>query len=108
MVSARAYIHVFHIDIPWGKTLSLVSKSRLSVKVKCQGNSFKKKMAIAGAFMFHKHILYLVCFSLQNMYKELEKDIDGFTIPKHGYLQGWAKQGYFPKPLSLTSNIFML
>jgi uracil-DNA glycosylase len=31
--------------------------------------------------------------SLANMYKELAQDIDGFTIPKHGYLQRWAKQG---------------
>ncbi|MFD2167642.1 uracil-DNA glycosylase [Thalassotalea euphylliae] len=31
--------------------------------------------------------------SLANMYKELAKDIDGFHIPEHGYLQGWAEQG---------------
>lgn len=31
--------------------------------------------------------------SLANMYKELAQDIDGFTIPKHGYLDSWAKQG---------------
>jgi len=31
--------------------------------------------------------------SLVNMYKELAQDIDGFTIPSHGYLQSWAKQG---------------
>ncbi|MEO2268075.1 uracil-DNA glycosylase [Pseudoalteromonas sp. YIC-656] len=31
--------------------------------------------------------------SLANMYKELAQDIDGFTIPKHGYLQSWAQQG---------------
>ena len=27
------------------------------------------------------------------MYKELQNDIEGFTRPKHGYLQGWANQG---------------
>lgn len=27
------------------------------------------------------------------MYKELSSDIDGFKIPDHGYLMGWAKQG---------------
>ncbi|MDN3609183.1 uracil-DNA glycosylase [Vibrio ostreicida] len=31
--------------------------------------------------------------SLVNMYKELAQDIDGFEIPKHGYLQSWAEQG---------------
>ena len=42
MVSDRAFI--FHICIPWGKALSLVPHSRLSVKVKVryQGYSFRK------------------------------------------------------------------
>lgn len=31
--------------------------------------------------------------SLQNIYKELEKDIPGFTPPEHGYLKSWADQG---------------
>lgn len=31
--------------------------------------------------------------SLKNIYKELEEDIPGFKIPKHGYLQHWADQG---------------
>lgn len=31
--------------------------------------------------------------SLVNMYKELAQDIEGFTIPEHGYLQSWAEQG---------------
>lgn len=31
--------------------------------------------------------------SLANMYKELATDIEGFTIPEHGYLQSWAEQG---------------
>lgn len=31
--------------------------------------------------------------SLANIYKELKSDIQGFTIPNHGYLQSWAKQG---------------
>ena len=31
--------------------------------------------------------------SLQNIFKELETDIPGFTAPKDGYLQKWAEQG---------------
>lgn len=31
--------------------------------------------------------------SLVNMYKELAEDIEGFEIPKHGYLKSWADQG---------------
>lgn len=31
--------------------------------------------------------------SLVNIYKELATDIEGFQIPKHGYLQPWAEQG---------------
>ena len=31
--------------------------------------------------------------SLINMYKLLEKDVDGFQRPNHGCLVGWSKQG---------------
>lgn len=31
--------------------------------------------------------------SLVNIYKELANDIAGFTVPTHGYLVEWAKQG---------------
>lgn len=31
--------------------------------------------------------------SLQNIYKELHTDIDGFEIPNHGNLEAWAQQG---------------
>ena len=56
MVSDRAFI--FYMYIPYGKTLSLVPKSTSSVKVKYQGHSFQKqKMAVAGAFVFHKPML---------------------------------------------------
>ena len=32
-------------------------------------------------------------FSLLNMYKELEQDIENFKRPSHGNLIGWAQQG---------------
>ena len=31
--------------------------------------------------------------SLQNIYKELQTDLPGFTPPRHGYLRAWAEQG---------------
>lgn len=31
--------------------------------------------------------------SLQNIYKELADDIDGFAVPLHGCLNAWAQQG---------------
>lgn len=33
--------------------------------------------------------------SLVNIYKELQSDIENFTIPDHGHLQNWAQQGVF-------------
>jgi len=40
--------------------------------------------------------------SLKNMYKELKSDIDGFTIPTHGFLEKWANQGVFLLNAALT------
>ncbi len=33
--------------------------------------------------------------SLQNIYKELARSVEGFTIPNHGNLSAWAEQGVF-------------
>ena len=58
MVSDTAF--VFDLYIPWGKTISLVPKSRSSVKVNVeyQGNSFLKKWPLWGILVFHKHSLF--------------------------------------------------
>lgn len=40
--------------------------------------------------------------SLQNIYKELVTDIEGFKIPNHGNLSNWAKQGVLMLNASLT------
>ena len=40
--------------------------------------------------------------SLQNIFKELETDIDGFQNPNHGNLSSWAKQGVLMLNASLT------
>lgn len=46
--------------------------------------------------MYVSDLLYLfIFFSLENMYKELASDIEGFEHPRHGDLTGWAQQGIF-------------
>ena len=40
--------------------------------------------------------------SLQNIYKELQTDIPGFTIPNHGDLTEWADQGVLLHNATLT------
>ncbi|MFC5282874.1 uracil-DNA glycosylase [Pedobacter alpinus] len=42
--------------------------------------------------------------SLQNIYKELQTDIDGFKIPLNGNLTNWAKQGVLLLNTTLTVN----
>ena len=39
--------------------------------------------------------------SLQNMYKEIQRDL-GLPIPNHGFLQSWANQGVFLLNATLT------
>jgi uracil-DNA glycosylase len=40
--------------------------------------------------------------SLRNIYKELQADIAGFNIPKHGNLEKWAEQGVLMLNATLT------
>lgn len=40
--------------------------------------------------------------SLQNIYKELADDIQGFQLPRHGDLTHWAEQGVFLLNAALT------
>lgn len=40
--------------------------------------------------------------SLQNMYKELKTDVEGFEIPNHGDLSHWSKQGVLMLNATLT------
>jgi uracil-DNA glycosylase len=40
--------------------------------------------------------------SLQNIYKELERSVNGFNRPNHGDLTMWAKQGILMLNMSLT------
>ncbi|KAK6186339.1 hypothetical protein SNE40_008391 [Patella caerulea] len=62
------------------------------------------KVVILGQDPYHgPKQAHGLCFSVQegvkpppslvNMYKELSNDIDGFEIPTHGTLNGWAEQG---------------
>lgn len=40
--------------------------------------------------------------SLKNMYKELQTDIAGFRVPRHGMLQSWASEGVLLLNTTLT------
>ncbi|KAF9918998.1 hypothetical protein BX616_003248 [Lobosporangium transversale] len=40
--------------------------------------------------------------SLLNMFKLLEKDVPGFQIPDHGYLESWARQGVLMVNAAMT------
>ncbi|XP_062943212.1 uracil-DNA glycosylase isoform X1 [Cynocephalus volans] len=64
----------------------------------------KVKVVILGQDPYHgPNQAHGLCFSVQrpvppppsleNIYKELSTDIDGFVHPGHGDLSGWAKQG---------------
>ncbi|XP_077570958.1 uracil-DNA glycosylase-like [Stigmatopora nigra] len=68
----------------------------------CQINDVK--VVILGQDPYHgPNQAHGLCFSvkrpvrpppsLENIYKELVNDIEGFKHPKHGDLSGWAKQG---------------
>lgn len=97
------------------QTLAFVESERASGKVvfppaKDVFTAFKTtefgdvKVVILGQDPYHgPNQAHGLCFSvlpgvktppsLVNMYKELAQDVEGFEIPKHGYLQSWAEQG---------------
>ena len=69
----------------------------------------KTKVVIIGQNPYHNPgEAHGLCFSvpkgiecpksLNNIFKELENDINGFTRPDHGCLEGWAKQGVLLVP----------
>lgn len=62
------------------------------------------KVVILGQDPYHgPNQAHGLCFSVQhgvrippslaNIYKEMERDLPGFTAPAHGYLESWARQG---------------
>jgi uracil-DNA glycosylase len=73
----------------------------------------KTKVVIIGQDPYHGAAqAHGLCFSvpdevrfppsLVNIFKELERSIEGFKIPKSGNLSSWAKQGVFLLNTSLT------
>ena len=69
-------VFIFHIYIPWGKTLSLVPKSRSSVKVKYQCLIFLKN-GRCGGICVSQHTSCLLYFSITNkaISMKLERNI---------------------------------
>lgn len=58
-----------------------------------------------------KNLHFDTCFffssSLENMYKELVSDIEGFKHPGHGDLTGWAQQGKYSK-IALNVSVLQI
>jgi len=59
-------------------------------------------MPIATGLAFSVRKRHAIPPSLQNIYKELGDNYPDFTIPRHGCLEGWAKQGIFFLNTALT------
>lgn len=57
------------------------------------GLSFSVQHGIRKFSTWVASLLLAVPPSLQNIYKELQTDIPGFVVPRHGNLEKWAKQG---------------
>ena len=65
------------------------------------GGSWIVRIVLEICFLFFSWLT----FSLENIYKELSTDIDGFVHPGHGDLSGWAKQG---KPPTWLLDVFWM
>ncbi|RWS30851.1 uracil-DNA glycosylase 2-like protein [Leptotrombidium deliense] len=78
----------------------MASISETKVVIIGQDPYHQPKQAHGLAFSVKKGIVLPP--SLRNMYTELKDDIDGFVVPNHGDLSGWAKQGVLLLNNSLT------
>ena len=64
--------------------------------------SAKTKKGIAQGLSFSVDKSENIPPSTKNIYKELETDIEGFKIPKHGDLSNWTKEGVMLLNATLT------
>ncbi|WAJ71079.1 uracil-DNA glycosylase [Catenovulum adriaticum] len=79
---------------PKDKVFSAFSSTELSqVKVVILGQDPYHGPGQAHGLCFSVQPGIKIPPSLVNIYKELERDIEAFQIPDHGYLQAWAEQG---------------
>ena len=92
------------------KTHLVVPKSMSSIKVKYQGHDFKK-MAVSGAFLFHKHILF---YHLQDFLVWIWTSLNPFpNKPCRGFYMSmiqafWKRTIYpFPKVFSTCFDNFL-
>lgn len=60
-------------------------------------------LGIASVF-FRIQLLMQIPSSLQNIYKEIHSDV-GCSIPQHGHLEAWVKQGVLLLNTSLTVEV---
>ena len=76
------------------------SRSSVKFKVKYQGHVFKE-MAFAGAFVFHKHILFHNVFrrtvkstfmdGIQNNLAQISSLMSRYAVPKFHLGRSWVK-----------------
>jgi len=59
-------------------------------------------MPVATGLAFSVRREHAIPPSLQNIYKELADNYPDFTVPRHGCLEEWAKQGVFFLNIGLT------
>ncbi|RLV99802.1 hypothetical protein DV515_00009378 [Chloebia gouldiae] len=109
----------------WTQMCDIWDVSRAAVwgSLSCSGEfkTLKVKVVILGQDPYHgPKQAHGLCFSVQkpvppppsleNIYRELSEDIEGFTHPGHGDLTGWAKQDVVVSWLNknLHGLVFML
>lgn len=87
----RAGIHVFPEKSDVFNAFALTPASELKVVILGQDPYHGQGQAHGLSFSVQKGVR--IPPSLLNMYKELTTDIPSFTMPSHGNLTSWAKQG---------------
>jgi uracil-DNA glycosylase len=86
------YIWNAFIHTPF-KNMGSVNTEYEGLKVVILGMDPYPRDGIANGLSFSSYDCVKTPASLQNIYKVLEKTIEGFKIPKHSNLQKWASQG---------------
>lgn len=83
----------------WFKALSITPYEQVKIVIIGQDPYHQKNQAMGLAFSVNKGVK--IPPSLRNIYKEIESDL-GITMPNHGDLSAWAKEGVLLLNTTLT------